>query len=581
MASPLKYSKILAFGYSTLFYGSVLAVTGVFWFIKVARNVPEPYLDEVFHIRQALAYYDKKFEVWDPKITTPAGLYVASAAFLEGTNTALRGILSLTTQLRLLNLVGGVYLIYTTCRSLLHYISKYEPGTLAEAEAQSKEAEKKFRAHVGQIDYTTLNICLFPPLFFFYSLFYTDVFSTFQVLNAHLAFYKGNTKLVLRDSIFALWFRQTNIFWTAIFLGGLQVVKTLKERRPGEDISSGSSFETVAQQSWQRGVIYDPLVGEANFEDYLKCGVSILSASLANLQLVLNALTPYILLLACFAGFVIWNGGVVLGDKENHTVSIHISQMLYLWPYITFFSLPLLSPYLLSLLPLPDYLRNYVPRSVPPRLLITIPILVLMTLIVHHNTLLHPFTLADNRHYTFYVFRILALRNPAIKYLAVPIYFLCAWAAISALGDSKPNKANANANTAAAIAAKKALSSSLRKPNKEPVGAKVSLLLILLLTTTLSLVAAPLVEPRYFILPWLLWRLHLPFPLPTSRLSPILVETTMKEGYIAMGLRILWENPLFLETMWFLLINLVTGYIFLNWGFEWPSEPGKVQRFMW
>jgi alpha-1,2-glucosyltransferase len=35
------------------------------------------------------------------------------------------------------------------------------------------------------------------------------------------------------------------------------------------------------------------------------------------------------------------------------------------------------------------------------------------------------------------------------------------------------------------------------------------------------------------------------------------------------------------ETFWFLLINTVTGYVFLYRGFEWPQEPGKVQRFMW
>ena len=41
------------------------------------------------------------------------------------------------------------------------------------------------------------------------------------------------------------------------------------------------------------------------------------------------------------------------------------------------------------------------------------------------------------------------------------------------------------------------------------------------------------------------------------------------------------DDRLWLETVWFLTINLVTGYIFLYWGFEWPQEPGKVQRFMW
>ena len=41
------------------------------------------------------------------------------------------------------------------------------------------------------------------------------------------------------------------------------------------------------------------------------------------------------------------------------------------------------------------------------------------------------------------------------------------------------------------------------------------------------------------------------------------------------------DHRLWLETMWFLTVNLGTGYVFLYWGFTWPQEPGKVQRFMW
>ncbi|KAF8472087.1 DIE2/ALG10 family-domain-containing protein [Kalaharituber pfeilii] len=37
--------------------------------------VPQPYLDEVFHIPQAQRYCDGKWMEWDDKITTPFGLY--------------------------------------------------------------------------------------------------------------------------------------------------------------------------------------------------------------------------------------------------------------------------------------------------------------------------------------------------------------------------------------------------------------------------------------------------------------------------------------------------------------------------
>ncbi|KAI7538973.1 hypothetical protein KC331_g10023, partial [Hortaea werneckii] len=48
------------------------------WFYLVDRTVTEPYLDEVFHVRQAQLYCAGNFHDWDPKITTPPGLYIVS-----------------------------------------------------------------------------------------------------------------------------------------------------------------------------------------------------------------------------------------------------------------------------------------------------------------------------------------------------------------------------------------------------------------------------------------------------------------------------------------------------------------------
>lgn len=92
---------------------------------------------------------------------------------------------------------------------------------------------------------------------------------------------------------------------------------------------------------------------------------------------------------------------------------------------------------------------------------------------------------------------------------------------------------------------------------------KTSFALIWLLTTALSLITAPLVEPRYFILPWVIWRLHV----RPSRgaIAGLSVERTR-----------LWG-----ETLWFLAVNVGTCAVFLGKEFEWASEPGRVQRFMW
>lgn len=317
------------------------------------------------------------------------------------------------------------------------------------------------------------------------------------------------------------------------------------------------------------------------------------------------------------------------GHKEFHSAGVHLAQMLYIWPYFAFFSWPLLVPPALNvLLPrklLPKYLDYGFPEKQTklPRVVTALIVLPIMLTIVHFNTIVHPFTLADNRHYVFYAFRLLLGIHPAIKYAAVLVYFLCGWAVISAFGFSTiqvpprllqvPSTAKPASPAAAFTATEQRKESrqslraarkttakkskpALQKPNpispevfariqehliqrqkQQPVSPRVSFVLVWLTATALSLVTAPLVEPRYFIIPWVMWRLHLP-PSPTlssSRQHPPSDESGRARADLAT------HAPKFLETLWFIAINAVTGYVFLYNGFEWPQEPGKIQRFMW
>ena len=41
----------------------------------VSSAIAQPYMDEEFHARQTQLYCDGNFTYWDPKITTPPGLY--------------------------------------------------------------------------------------------------------------------------------------------------------------------------------------------------------------------------------------------------------------------------------------------------------------------------------------------------------------------------------------------------------------------------------------------------------------------------------------------------------------------------
>ena len=241
---------------------------------------------------------------------------------------------------------------------------------------------------------------------------------------------------------------------------------------------------------------------------------------------------------------------ISLGDKDNHVASLHLAQMLYIWPFIAFFSWPLLLPQLLDTRTL---------RARMPRPAVVGTIVALMTVVVHFNTVVHPFTLADNRHYMFYVFRIL-LKHPAIKYAAVPVYFITAWLVMSALGSNRPTG-----------------------------GERASFAIVWLASTTLSLVTAPLVEPRYFMVPWLIWRLHVPELVPItgtarsrdgsdSKKKPV---PRSQDGVTHIVRALIESHVLWIEVVWFLLINGVTCGLFLEKPFEWTQEPGKSQRFMW
>lgn len=430
------------------------------------------------------------------------------------------------------------------------------------------------------------NIWLFPPLFFFSGLYYTDVQSALWVLlsfQAYLRYEKDGFQSfseaisLIRFGLISLFFRQTNIFWVAVFPAGLGVVSSLKQSAQKATYIHNVSFWEMCEASWYESALYDPPVEDAWLEDYMKTIVSIIIVAVGNLSRLVRPLVPCIFLLAAFGGFVLWNGSVVLGkdsnlraqshsdkrlgDKSNHVATIHLPQMLYLWPYLVFFSFPVLVPALISSI---ADVSAHPPNtgSICRRVLMFSVSAMLAVGVIHYNTIVHPFTLADNRHYVFYVFRIL-LRHPTFRYLVAPAYVFCANLAIQALGGSNsPQKAVQKSHqTSIAV--------------KSVHGNTASFVIIWLATTALSLITAPLVEPRYCIIPWIVWRLHVP------RSAEAFEQNKGKRESGLLKVLTSDRARLIMETVWFCWVNAATGYIFLYWGFSWPQEEGKVQRFMW
>jgi alpha-1,2-glucosyltransferase len=187
--------------------------------------------------------------------------------------------------------------------------------------------------------HTAVNICLFPPIFFFSGLYYTDVLSTFIVIKAYEHFLQErwappkSTRGIITYliGVMALLIRQTNIFWVAVFMGGLELARTFQKKtlvQGSEDSPQNSPFNDFVMSCY-RGAFHDPRLEQADAfgkpsqlmikarltrSDFLRCAAGLGAVTISHPIRAATRLWPYIALLISFAGFVLWNGGVVLGE---------------------------------------------------------------------------------------------------------------------------------------------------------------------------------------------------------------------------------------------------------------------------
>lgn len=160
-------------------------------------------------------------------------------------------------QLRSFNLAGIAGIFIATRRILLS----------TSATGDSSTSRFDHAENLARINHTAMNICLFPPLFFFCALYYTDVISVLLVLQAYSTFRDGRPIQSFVFGLLSLTFRQTNIFWTGIFLAGQEIIRRLQKNvsRSG----SRPSILDVIQRSWRYNEVYDPPVLEARIEGSL------------------------------------------------------------------------------------------------------------------------------------------------------------------------------------------------------------------------------------------------------------------------------------------------------------------------
>lgn len=305
----------------------------------------------------------------------------------------------------------------------------------------------------------------------------------------------GNHKASALLGFCAFMFRQTNIVWT-VFCAGNVVAEKLNEawktellKKKDERISSmRTSFSDLT-------LIMQFLI------EYL--------TSPKNLITLIALTWPYIVLATAFFVFVFINGGIVVGDRSSHEACLHFPQLFYFLSFTLFFSFP----HFLTPTKIKKFLQSLRRHRVQYILITAISLF-----LIWKFTYVHKYLLADNRHYTFYVWRKIFQRHELVKYVLVPAYIFAGWSFVDTIKSK-------------------------------------SIFWILMYFVCLLSVTVPqkLLEFRYFILPFLIYRLNIPF-------APVYRQLV--------------------ELAFYVVVNVVTFYLFLNKTFQWPNSV-EIQRFMW
>lgn len=432
---------------------SVALISGILYLClhfvtnSIHHAVKEPYMDELFHIPQAQKYCQYNWTHYDPKITTPPGLYIISVfrIWLRDRVMFQRSELTCDTiDLRKTNHLMAIFnfitivLIFLTTPNSLYRISSLNTS------GRSKSIGFRLRIYhtlrnctisdLAKLLLSSVAIILTPPLFFFNSLYYTDAGSLLFTLLAYLLSKNEHHIIASLFGFISILFRQTNVVWL-FYTACLVILRTLdeeKETSNGQLEADDKIFNTISKR---------------------------LAVKL------INRCLPYAIIGGLFVLFVLVNGGIVLGDKDAHQPRLHWAQILYFLAFCTFFGATWMFQLRIVRRFLYFIIRNPATAVLASGLII---------IIICNGRYAHPYLLADNRHITFYIWRrLLGRHNSYVPYLLAPIYLF------SCLG----------------------LWHHLRKDGGKRV-------LLYIFCTLIVTVPNGLLELRYFIIPYIFLRLN-------------------------------------------------------------------------
>ncbi|ODV93851.1 hypothetical protein PACTADRAFT_77351 [Pachysolen tannophilus NRRL Y-2460] len=468
---------ILTFVYS-ICLEPLFIISAIFLFNVITREVNYPFIDEIFHVPQCQWYCQQYFSYWDPKITTPPGLYYLGYGFsslvrlIDGDDS----YCSLN-QLRSLNYIGGVYILPLVLKLCGRYPAYQFP---------------------------IANLISFPLLTLYFSLFYTDSWSTILVVSSLVVGLEGYNLLSAILGLLSITFRQTNVVWNGLILAILLDRKIYK--------------------NYTGNIIQD--------------GILFVKAFFNNFMFLT---LPFVINFIAFLVFLVHNNwSITFGDKENHAVGFHAVQLFYCSTFMCLFSAPIwLSP---------KFIKNYC-RSFfisPFKVFILFLQFAIIYGCIQFFTVVHPFLLSDNRHYTFYIWRKIINRSAYTRFYLIPIYHFSLYTVLKLMKLSGQNSITS-----------------------ENLSFSPITIICYFICCCATIIPSPLFETRYYILPFLLWRLMIR---PVN--DPLISKLEFFKKYNSV-------IRLVLEYFLFNAVNFFVFYMFLNYTFEWENEPSAIQRIIW
>ncbi|KZC14819.1 PREDICTED: putative Dol-P-Glc:Glc(2)Man(9)GlcNAc(2)-PP-Dol alpha-1,2-glucosyltransferase [Dufourea novaeangliae] len=438
-------------------------------FICLNNVQPYYFIDEVFHVPQTLQYCAGNFTQWDPKITTLPGLYLLTTLVLSPLN------LCNLFYMRCINLLGTIVNFYLAYNIIKQISIKY----------QTQRWNNWMKLTVAS------NIMLFPPLFFWHFLYYTDIVSVNAVLLMFLLHLRRKFEMAAFIGLLSILIRQTNIIWVA-FVTVERAFDLLDQKLLKSITQEEYSSFTYLKLLWKK-IMEEASHGWAFFSKFV-------------IRLIVQLL-PYATVCLIFLAFVVWNKGIVVGDRAAHVPTIHIPQLFYFSAFISCF----LWPYTII------HWKSYL-NSVKEHWILHSCLLALLIATVHFNTLVHPYILADNRHYVFYFWNKFMGRYRLFKYLLIPGYSFAFYTMFHRM-----------------------------------MHLRFATQINYILMTSMVLIPQLLIEPRYFIIPYILYRLLIREPKS-------------------------WQ--VIMESITVFIVNFLQFYIFINKVFYWSDQPDP-QRISW